>query len=506
MQQAQAQSTSTPTPPSKAELLRELCNRSFHRFLREFWSVICHDPFQDNWHIQYLCNELQQAAERVANREPNPYDLIINVPPGTSKTSVCSIFFPIWCWTKWPWMRFLTFSYTAPVSNKPADASMKVIKSLSFQMVYPDIRLRKGKEGVTDYEISIFVKGYWHDTGGGRFSSSVGGTGTGFHGDFLIVDDPLNPEQSFSTVELNKTNRWVDQTLPTRKTNKKVSATIWVMQRLHQIDPSGHLLANKKLKVRHICLPADISDPDYAKLVSPPELVDNYVDDLLDPVRLDRPTLLDLEERLGQYGAAAQLGQNPTPPTGGMFKVDRFIILDQAPPDVSIKRMVRYWDKAGTDPTKEVNQGPAYTVGTKMAVLANGKYVAMDVVRGRWSSEDREDMIRATAEADGPEVKVFYEQEPGSGGKESAEATTRSLAGFSARADRPVKNKVARADTLAVQVNRYNVMLLRGEWNHEYIEEFRFFPNSRFKDQVDSSSGAFTKLARQDEAWVMSRR
>src|SRR5574340_1703354 len=108
-------------PPSEEELIRELCNRSFHRFLREFWPTVCHDPFQDNWHIQYLCTELQQVAERVARREPNPYDLIINIPPGTSKSSICSVFFPVWCWTRWPWMRFLTFSYNQQVAIKSAD-------------------------------------------------------------------------------------------------------------------------------------------------------------------------------------------------------------------------------------------------------------------------------------------------------------------------------------------------------------------------------------------------
>ena len=80
--------------------IRELCDRELHYFLREFWPAVCHDPFQDNWHIHYLCDELQQVAERVARREPNPYDLIINIPPGTSKSSICSVFFPVWCWTR----------------------------------------------------------------------------------------------------------------------------------------------------------------------------------------------------------------------------------------------------------------------------------------------------------------------------------------------------------------------------------------------------------------------
>jgi phage terminase large subunit-like protein len=37
-------------------------------------------------------------------------------------------------------------------------------------------------------------------------------------------------------------------------------------------------------------------------------------------------------------------------------------------------------------------------------------------------------------------------------------------------------------------------MLLKADWNHEYIEELRGFPFGTYKDQVDASSGAFNHL------------
>lgn len=493
--------------PDILSTIRELCDRSFRFFFTSFWPIICHDPLKDNWHIEYLCNELQAMAERVARREANPWDLIINVPPGTSKTTICCIMFPVWCWTRWPWMRFLTFSYNKEVSLEPAHGSKTVLESRLFKAVYPDITISEDRSGVTNFRISYVENGI-RKLGGGRLSSSVGGTGTGFHADILIVDDPLNPKQAAAdSADLKNANDFVEQTLPTRKTIKEVSPTVLIMQRLHENDPSGFLLS-KKLSIKHICLPADISDEGYAKLVSPPELKAMYTDGLLDPARLDRATIEDLEERLGQYGAAAQLGQNPSPPSGGMFKTDRFIIVDQMPPEVSIVRTIRYWDKAGTDPTKEKggSKEPAYTVGTKMLLLASGKYLVTDVKRKRLAAEDREDLILATAQADGQDVEVWTEQEPGSGGKESAEATVRNLAGFKVHAERPVGNKVARADTFSVQVNRYNVMLLRGDWNAEWLREYGFFPNSRFKDQVDSGSGAFNRLAQRKQVWVGRRR
>jgi len=491
-------------------IIRELCNREFYFFLQHFWPAICHDEFRPNWHIEYLCNVLQKKAERVAARLPNDFDLVINVPPGTTKTMTCNVMFPVWCWTKWYWMRFLTFGYNQELSLEAADNSRNLLVSQMFRETYPELVMKRGKEGVTNFRIVKVEEDGTIRLGGGRFSSSISGTGTGFHGDIIIIDDPLNPKQAASTVELKNSIDWLDQTLPTRKTNKEVTPTILIMQRLHEGDPSGHLLAKKKTKVKHICLPGEINTSQYADKVRPIELVKNYVDGLLDPIRLPQSVLSGMEESLGQYGYAAQFGQSPTPPAGGMFKIDRFVMIESMVPLVNVVQTIRSWDKAGTDVTKGQgekgkNKEPAYTVGTKIHKLANGKYLISDVIRGRWSAEVREQIIRSTAEADGSSVEIVHEQEPGSGGKDSAEATTRNLAGFSVRAERPIGNKIARADTLSVQVNSGNVLLLKGPWNYEFIEEFRYFPFSKFMDQVDSASMGFTKLAQKKQVLVLGR-
>ena len=93
---------------------------------------------------------------------------------------------------------------------------------------------------------------------------------------------------------------------------------------------------------------------------------------------------------------------------------------------------------------------------------------------------------------------ITISMEPGSGGKESAENTVRNLAGWRVRVDRPTGDKAQRADGYSVQVNNNNVYLLKGMWNRDYIEELRFFSleNSKFKDQVDASSGAFKFVAK----------
>lgn len=426
-------------------------------------------------------------AHRVAKGLPKEYDLIINVPPGTSKTAIVSIMFPAWCWIKWYWFRFIALSYSSDLSLESADYCREIIRSEKFQRTFPEIRIKQDKDKKSNFRIVHTDEDGTIKLGGNRFSTSIGAKATGFHAHIIITDDPIDPKQAASEVELKSVNRWMDSTLPTRKVNKAVTTSILIMQRLNEDDPTGHILNKKKDNVFHICLPGEIKN--YRKQVSPPELVDMYVDDLLDPVRMPMHVLEELEKDLGQYGYAGQIGQKPTPPSGGMFKTDHLQYIDTLPAEVNFMGTVRYWDKAGSE-----NTG-AYTVGLKMSKLKNGKVIIHDIKRGQWSTENREAIIRSTAEADGKDVKVYFEQEPGSGGKESAEATTRNLAGFAAYKDRPVGNKVFRADPFSVAVNNGDVLLLRGEWNKELINELQFYPFSKYKDQVDACSGAFNKLA-----------
>lgn len=465
----------------------EVCRRSLFTFVQAFWSTIIQAEPVWNWHIPYLCRDIQRVISRAAQGKPKLYDVIYNIPPGETKSTLVVQMAPAWAWTNWPWMRFLCGSYSGDLATEHGGLCKDIVSSEKYQRMYPDLKLRRDHDARSNFRLV---------TGGQRMATSVGGTSTGKHAHVIMVDDPLNPYEATSDVKIKTANTWMDQTLSTRKVDKKVVPTILVMQRLAENDPTGNWVGKKGKRVHHICLPGQCRDYE----VKPEILRGYYKDDLLDPQRMDWSVLNDMYLDLGEYGFAGQVGQNPSPPSGGMFKIGKLEQRIVDLPPAKLRRVVRYWDKAGTE------GGGAYTAGVKMAEMANGDFVIMDVVRGQWGPDKRERMIRDTAEEDGRRVRVFVEQEPGSGGKDSAYATLKTLSGFSAFADRPTGDKIYRADPLASRINGGHVYLLKGTWNKAFIDELRLFPNGTYKDQVDGASGAFSKLFKRKRAGALRPR
>jgi predicted phage terminase large subunit-like protein len=474
----------------------ERCRRSLFYFIQEFWDEIIREAPVYNWHISYLCEELEEVAYRVIAQLPKAYDLIINIPPGTTKSTVVAQMFPVWVWiAKLPTdylglkgtipikrtgehCRFITGSYSSPLALEHAEYSRDIIRSDKFKLYFPDVEIRYDKDMKSNYK---------NTKGGTRFSTSVGATVTGVHGHFIIIDDPVNPGQALSDTERISANKWMDTTLSTRKVNKEITPTILIMQRLHQDDPTGHLLAKKDKKIRHICLPGDT---EYD--IKPKKLKRKYKNGLLDPSRLNRKVLLEMHTDLGSYGYAGQVGQDPRPREGGMFQREWFEIVDVAPAGGTIS--VRGWDFAGTSDfeAKKQRSNPAYTAGVKMKHV-NGVFYIEHITRFRGSPGAVRRSLLNTASQDGEDVLVDGPQDPGQAGKAQAQDFASHLAGYNVRFSPESGDKVLRAEPLSAQAEAGNVKLVRGIWNEDFLDEGAFFPNG-FKDQIDAAARAFRRL------------
>jgi len=350
------------TQEQEDEAAAVLCRQEFFFFVQEFWEIIIPEEPIWNWHISYLCGELQTNIERlfqvkdadgniIKRRQPKLKDIVCNIPPGTSKSTIFTIMLPVWAWVNDPTLRVLTFSYSASLALDHAVKSRDIIQSDKFKRYFPDIEIKNDQNN----------KGHYKNTlGGERYATSVGGTITGFHAHLLIGDDPINPKGAASEAERDSANSFMDTTLSTRKVNKSVSLTMLVMQRLNEKDPTGNWLNKPDKEIFHICLPGELSND-----VKPPELKENYVDGLLDAVRLNASDLQGLKVDLGSYGYAGQIQQRPAPEDGGTWKKWFIAIPDKEFPDVdNLSHYGTDWDLAYTE--KETNSASAFVSAGKI--------------------------------------------------------------------------------------------------------------------------------------------
>lgn len=327
----------------------EKCKRSFYYFFKTFWPVLESEKLVDNWHIEYLCNELQIVAERVFDREKKEYDLVINIPPGTTKSTTATVMFNAWNWAVDPRIRVISSSYSNSLSIDHAIKTRDIVRSDMYSEMF-GVELKEDQSGKSQYK---------NTDGGERIATSTGGTVTGKHGHFIIIDDPINPKGAASEKERENANYHIKNTLNTRKVDKEVSVTILIMQRLHEADPTGALL--KRRNVKHICLPAELSDS-----VKPKELKENYVEGLLDPDRLSTSVLEQSKDDLGSYGYSGQFMQSPSPEGGGIWRK-----WFKPVPDSEFDELMRDFTDYGTDwdlayTEKQGNSASAYGCSGKI--------------------------------------------------------------------------------------------------------------------------------------------
>ena len=320
------------------------CSEDFSLFVKTFWSEIIPDKLEWNWHMQVLCDELQEAYTRVFNREPKLHDLIINIPPGTSKSTICTVMAQGWSWTRDASLRHITGSYSEGLSIGHSVQMRNLVTSGLYKAFYPHIKLKPDENNKTDFR---------NTRNGQRFTTSVDGTVTGTHGHIITIDDPLSPKEAASEKGLQNANDWLDKTLSSRKVNKAITLTVIIMQRLHMNDCTGHLLA-KGLPIRHINLPAELS-----KDVIPEYLKEHYTDGLLDTNRLSRQSLHEAKVSLGTAGYSTQYMQRPVPEGGLIWQKWFNLVPDHLfPNNQYLNSVSSFWDTAYTE--KESNAASCY--------------------------------------------------------------------------------------------------------------------------------------------------
>lgn len=186
---------------------------------------------------------------------------------------------------------------------------------------------------------------------------------------------------------------------------------------------------------------------------------------------------------------------------GGLFKREWFPLIEFIPP---IRRKVRYWDLAGTEPSA-TNPDPDYTSGLLLGEADNGKLCILDLRTARVSPRQVEALIADTAHRDGVGTIIGIEEEPGSAGKSLVEHyRTRVLPSYAVYGVRPTGDKVTRARPVSARAEQGDFVLAPGEWHHQFLDTVSAFPNAAHDDIVDTLSGAHQLLTSAGELRIGS--
>lgn len=494
--------------PSLEACEAELCRRSLYAFVKKAWPLVePMIPFQSNWHIEELCAVLQritlgelrravsaldaagttnveikaqrQKLQTVADEiEGEPLDrVVINVPPGTMKSLLVSVFWPAWEWATLPSLKYLTASYSNHLTLRDNRRVRTIVSSDWYRFNF----------GVQLLGDQTAVEKFATNAQGLRIATSVGGLGTGEHPDRIIIDDPITAQEARSDVERKKANLWFSNTISSRGIARNV-AIIVIMQRLHEDDLTGYLVERGGWE--HVVFPMRFM-PSRPKTEQDKGYTSDPRDRRTVPGQLLWPSLLDetkvrrLELDLGPYDTAGQLQQTPAPEGGGLFKREWFKFVDVLPSNLSF---CRGWDTGGTE------DGGDNTSGVRMGMAPNNDIYVSSVIAEQVGPAGVDMLMLTTARADGRGTMQREEKEPGSAGLAVIAARTKLLIGHDYKGIPISGDKVTRAKPFRAQAEAGNVYLLRGEWNHEYLSELTTFPTGKHDDRVDASSCAFNCL------------
>jgi predicted phage terminase large subunit-like protein len=278
-------------------------------------------------------------------------------------------------------------------------------------------------------------------------------------------------------------------TLSSRKVDKAVTPVITIMQRLHEDDVSGFLLSKKKKGVKHICLPARLSES-----VSPSVLANNYINGLLDPNRLSEDILTESKADLGSLQFAGQFQQEPAPMDGYLIKAEWFPLFR---PTAELISLPRYFDsdtaygKEQSDNSAticySVKDGTIYVWNVWLAKLPFNEFIP--------AYKDHLDLFRYTEES-----KIYIE--PKASGTDIIQVL--SSEGLNVKAsESPKDNKMTRLQAALPKIETGHVKLLANQsWIEPFLAELMQFPVGKNDDQVDVLSSIVRRHLIQQSKWT----
>ena len=477
----------------------EQMRRSLAMFFCESWHVLePGTPLEWSKHHDAICLHFEVMILDWLRHRADPShvqrirELVANVPPGSAKSRIVMVALPAWVWTFAPWWRVLCASGNPRVALRDAVYCRQLITSDWYRRHFaPRWTLRQDQD----------AKGLYANTEGGfRAAMGIESTPVGERAHCLLLDDPNDADKVLSKVYRDGVNERFDLAWDNRRNDMRTDPLGLIMQRTHEQDLSGHLLATRP-GIVHLRIPTEFeaSSPCVTPLWRDWRTAEG---ESIHPERVTADVIA-AERRKGSYYFAGQHQQRPAPAGGGMFK----------------RSWWRFWKRDGLQVvgTRPVgcDGGPArprparfdsvtlsldaafkghdeadFVVFTVWGKVGADRYL-IDYRRGRWDYPQTRTVMRELAAAY-PNARKLVEDK--ANGPAIIADLCREIAGLVAV--NPEGGKEARAAAISPQVESGNVFLQDGaSYLEDFVGEFDAFPNGAHDDIVDSVSQALIAMA-----------
>lgn len=484
-----------PIDLNLAKLLRacEFARRDLRDFVRLAWPTLNPSTALTwNWHLDAICEHLQAVTDGQIKR------LLINVPPGHSKSTLVAQCWPVWEWLRLPHYRWGFSAYGAVLSGRDSQKRRVLIESGWYQTGFrPEWSLSP------DQRVKTFFK---NTAQGEMVATSVGGAATGFHYDRLIIDDPLKASEA-NTAALITHVEWYIDTWSSRK--RDGAAEVVIMQRLHDKDLAGHLLRSGNWDA--LVLPERFEPKSRCATRIGWRDPRTQSGELLNPLRFDEASVDLIWKDMGPRRASAQRQQSPAVGGGAVFKPEwwRFWTYDGR---AGTERLPERFDRIiiSVDTAIEDKEENDYWAMHVLG-MSGAKIYLLDRVHAQMRFKDGEralkrlcekwpeaDAVLVEAYSNGPAVidqlkgkSVEIDARTGQPKKDDAGNVVvfQGVRGLVGVKHQRGESKEVRAETITGLVEAGDVVLPHesvAPWVEEVLQELADFPTALHDDEVDA--------------------
>lgn len=463
---------------ARAELLRRKCKRSIKVLCHYLWPIL--EPSRElEWghhhtaiakHLEALWRGDKGTNGRAMQR------LLLAIPPGSLKTTLVQIIFPLWVWLQDPTQRFLVGSLSDALAKKSALKRQNILKSALWEDLNPEFDILKDTLNECVNTQTGFIQ-----------TTTPKAKITGQHADWYLVDDPQPASPTKAEVDLAVT--WYTDVLQSRTTDARSLREVIVHQRVHQRDLIGFLVDEQGLLTTDalFVLQAEYDPTPKISPTTPWGQVDwrTIPGESIHPDRLPDDVMAKHKRRPRRW--STQYQQSPIVGHGEFIDDRWWRFYRELPAKID-------WWIGAFDTAETTKDSSDWTVGHVFAISGSRIYL-VDRIKGRWSTLQVAANVKAFRDRY-PQCTKWY-IELASSGRAVKEILDRAGGRMV-----PVKHTQSKeARVLGVQgfIEAGQVYLpdkTLNPWVEELIAEASAFPNATHDDEIDCLTTGLRQIAR----------